>query len=105
MFGDGDYAVYRDLLAVPALRGRGVGLCLTPNHVHPILTPRTPEGLGRALGKAHCRYSAFVNARMRVTGHLFQARFSVVVMDEDHLVAAAALCGAEPGPGKTGRNA
>ena len=32
---------------------------------------------------------AFVNARMRVTGHLFQARFSSVVMDEDHLMAAA----------------
>ena len=63
--------------------------CLIPNHVHLILTPRTPEGLGRALGKAHRRYSAFVNARMRVTGHLFQARFSSVVMDEDHLMAAA----------------
>jgi len=23
-----------------------------PNHVHLILTPKTPEGLGRALGKA-----------------------------------------------------
>jgi putative transposase len=32
-----------------------------PNYVHLILTPRTPEGLGRALGKAHRRYSAFVN--------------------------------------------
>jgi putative transposase len=26
---------------------------------------------------------------MRVTGHLFQARFSSVVMDEDHLMAVA----------------
>ena len=24
--------------------------CLTPNHVHLILTPQTPEGLGRAAG-------------------------------------------------------
>ena len=29
---------------------------LKPNHVHLILTPQTPEGLGRALGKAHRRY-------------------------------------------------
>ncbi len=43
--------------------------CLMPNHVHLILTPQTPEGLGRALGKAHRRFSAFVNARIRVTGH------------------------------------
>ena len=90
-FGDDDYALYRDLLA-EACRREGVAVwsyCLMPNHVHLILTPRTPEGLGRALGKAHRRYSAFVNARMRVTGHLFQARFSSVVMDQDHLMAAA----------------
>ena len=90
-FGDDDYALYRDLLH-EACRREGVAVwayCLMPNHVHLILTPQTPEGLGRALGKAHRRYSAFVNARMRVTGHLFQARFSSVVMDEDHLMAAA----------------
>ncbi len=61
-----------------------------------ILTPQTPDGLGRALGKAHRRYSAFVNARMRVTGHLFQARFSSVVMDEDHLMAAAGYVALNP---------
>ena len=67
-----------------------------PNHVHLILTPATPEGLGRALGKAHRRYSAFVNARNRVTGHLFQARFSSVVMDEEHLMAAARYVAMNP---------
>ena len=64
-FGDDDYALYRDLLQ-EACRREGVAVwayCLMPNHVHPILTPQTPEGLGRALGKAHRRYSAFVNAR------------------------------------------
>ena len=67
-----------------------------PNHALLILTPQTPEGLGRALGKAHRRYSAFVNARMRVTGHLFQARISSVVMDEDHLMAAARYLALNP---------
>jgi putative transposase len=66
------------------------------NHVHLILTPKTPEGLGRALGKAHRRYSGFVNARNRVTGHLFQARFSSVVMDEEHLMAAARYVAMNP---------
>jgi REP-associated tyrosine transposase len=97
-FGDEDYALYRDLMA-EACRREGVAVwayCLMPNHVHLILTPRTPEGLGRALGKAHRRYSAFVNARMRVTGHLFQARFSSVVMDEDHLMAAARYVALNP---------
>jgi putative transposase len=97
-FGDEDYALYRDLLH-EACRREGVAVwayCLMPNHVHLILTPRTPESLGRALGKAHRRYSAFVNARMRVTGHLFQARFSSVVMDEDHLMAAARYVALNP---------
>ena len=90
-FSDDDYALYRDLLREACGR-EGVAVwsyCLMPNHVHLILAPRTPEGLGRALGKAHRRYSSFVNARARATGHLFQGRFSSVVMDEDHLMAAA----------------
>ena len=33
---------------------------------------------------------------MRVTGHLFQARFSSVVMDEDHLMAAARYVAVNP---------
>src|SRR5271166_4059462 len=56
-FGDDDYALYRDLLQ-EACRREGVACwayCLMPNHVHLILTPRTPEALGRA-GKAHRRY-------------------------------------------------
>ena len=90
-FSNEDYALYRDLLGEACGR-EGVAVwsyCLMPNHVHLILTPSTPEGLGRALGKAHRRYSAFVNVRMRVTGHLFQGRFSSVVLDEPHLRASA----------------
>ncbi len=97
-FGDDDYALYRDLLG-EACRREGVSVwsyCLMPNHVHLILSPRTPEGLGRALGKAHRRYSGFVNARMRVTGHLFQSRFSSVVMDEAHLMQAARCVALNP---------
>ena len=92
-FSDADYELYRDLLHEACARETVAvwSYCLMPNHVHLILTPATPEGLGRALGKAHRRYSAFVNARNRVTGHLFQARFSSVVMDEEHLMAAAGI--------------
>ena len=60
-----------------------------PNHVHLILTPSDEPGLGLAVGEAHRRYTNFVNARGRWTGHLFQSRFASVVMDEDHLLAAA----------------
>jgi putative transposase len=97
-FSDDDYALYRDLLA-EACGKAGVSVwayCLMPNHVHLILTPSTSDGLARALGKAHRRYSAFVNARLRVTGHLFQSRFGSVAMDEDHLMVAARYVALNP---------
>ena len=89
-FEPGDEAVYLDLMA-SRLKRHGVacwGYCLMPNHVHLILTPREETGLARAVGEAHRRYTAFVGARGRWTGHLFQGRFGSVAMDEDHLMAA-----------------
>lgn len=41
------------------------------------------------MGEAHRRYTNFINARGRWTGHLFQSRFASVVMDEAHLLAVA----------------
>ncbi len=97
-FRDDDYRMYRNHLR-EACNKAGVSVwayCLMPNHVHLILTPTTADGLARALGKAHRRYSAFVNARLRVTGHLFQSRFGSVVMDEDHLMTAARYVALNP---------
>ena len=85
-----DYALYLDLMS-ERCRHNGVeawAYCLMPNHVHLILVPTTVEGLSRAIGEAHRRYTAFINARARVTGHLFQSRFNSVAMDEPHLLAA-----------------
>ncbi len=44
--------------------------------------------LSGGVGEAHRRYAAFVGGRGRWTGHLCQARFASVAMDEDHLLAA-----------------
>ena len=97
-FDAADYELYRDLLAQQC-RKNGVSVwayCLMPNHVHLILVPSTPSGLGRALGETHRRYSAVINARLRVTGHLFQARFGSVVMDETHLMVAVRYVALNP---------
>jgi len=97
-FEDGDYALYRDLLA-ERCRNAGVvvwAYCLMPNHVHLILVPDTANALARALGETHRRYTGFVNARLRVTGHLFQGRFGSVAMDEPHLIAAARYVALNP---------
>lgn len=87
---EGDYALYRDLLAQHcAANGVTVwSYCLMPNHVHLILVPNSEDGLSRAIGETHRRYSGYINARERVTGHLFQGRFGSVAMDETHLLAA-----------------
>ena len=52
------------------------------------LTVRRDRAVPRAVGETHRRYSGYINARLRVTGHLFQGRFGCVAMDESHLMAA-----------------
>ncbi len=89
-FGDGDYALYRELLAENC-RAAGVEVwawCLMPNHVHLILVPSDPDGLRRALARVHRSYAGTIQARRKRTGHFWQGRFGAVAMDEEHLAAA-----------------
>ena len=67
-----------------------------PNHVHLILAPADETGLARALGDTHRRYTTFINARGRWSGHLFQNSFGSVAMDEDHLIAAVRYVSLNP---------
>ena len=97
-FEDGDQDIYRDLLAEQT-RKAGVEVwayCLMPNHVHLILSPRRADGLGLAIGETHRRYTNFINARGRWTGHLFQSRFASVAMDDRHLLAAVSYVSLNP---------
>lgn len=89
-FEDGDYALYLDLLAEAAHKS-GVEVwsyCLMPNHVHIVATPSDEDGLRRTFRYVHRHYTGYINARLRVTGHLWQGRFSSVAMDEPHFVTA-----------------
>lgn len=97
-FEAGDQQRYLDILAIQTRR-HGVEVwayCLMPNHVHLILTPLDEGGLARAIGETHRHYSAVVNGRQGWTGHLFQARFASVVMDERHLLVAARYVALNP---------
>ncbi len=58
------------------------------NHVHIILVPSDEDGLRRTLADLHRRYTGFINARARTTGHLWQGRYGSVIMDESHLINA-----------------
>ncbi len=68
-FEDGDYQLYRDLLAEAAHKsGSQIWCyCLMPNHVHIIVTPGDEDWLRRTFSDAHRRYTGYINARMRVT--------------------------------------
>jgi len=97
-FEDGDYELYKSLLS-EAARKAEVEIwcyCLMPNHVHMIIVPSDEDGLRRTFADAHRRYSGYVNARMRVTGHLWQGRFGSVVMDEEHLAHAVRYVSLNP---------
>jgi putative transposase len=89
-FEEGDYALYLDLFAQAADKaGTQVwAYCLMPNHVHAIVVPRDEDGLRATFGDLHRRYTGYVNARARRTGHLWQGRFGSVAMDEAHLFHA-----------------
>ena len=50
--------------------------CLMPNHVHLIAVPHSADGLRRAIGEVHRRYTRAVNFREGWRGHLWQGRFA-----------------------------
>lgn len=89
-FEEADYALYLDLFAQAAERAHVEvwAYCLMPNHVHAVVVPGDEDGLRRAFGELHRRYTGYVNGRARRTGHLWQGRFGSVAMDEAHLFNA-----------------
>jgi len=44
-----------------------------PNHVHLIAVPGNEDGLRRAFGEAHRRYTNLINTREKWTGYLENA--------------------------------
>ena len=90
-FCDEDYQCYVDLMAqfCKAEQVEIWAYCLMPNHVHLIAVPQSGDGLGRAIGEAHRRYTRMVNFREGWRGHLWQGRFSSFVLDERYLLTAA----------------
>ena len=83
-FLDDDYRAYLSLMAEWCGRhGAHVwAYCLMPNHVHLIVVPEAADGLRRAIGEAHRRYTRLINFREGWRGHLWQERFASFPMDE-----------------------
>jgi putative transposase len=106
-FNDDDCRAYIDLLAEHAAAAEVAvwAYCLMPNHVHLILVPQDEDGLRKALGEAHRRYTRRVNVREGWRGHLWQERFHSFAMDEGHLLAAARYVELNPVRAKLKRRA
>ena len=88
--GDEGRRFYLALLA-EFLPHYGIALeayCLMSNHVHLVATSHDQKGLSRALQRIHSEYARSVHLRLRQTGHLWQARFHSVALDEQHFWAA-----------------
>ncbi len=73
---------------VQSLRSSGLG-CLMPNHIHLVATPESEDGLRRATGEAHRRYTRYIDFQKEWKGHLWQGRFASFPMDEKYLIATA----------------
>lgn len=89
-FDEHDYRLYRRL-ATELLQEASLRIwayCLMPNHIHAVVVPENPHSLAQFFGPLHKRYAQFINHRHEWTGHLWQARFFSVVMDEGHTLAA-----------------
>ena len=90
-FHDQDYRLYLNLMAEWSNHHNVAvwAYCLMPNHVHLIAVPKSEDGLRRAIGEAHRRYTRHVNFREGWRGHLWQGRFHSFPMDESYFLTAA----------------
>jgi len=90
-FRNDDYEAYIDLMSTWCAKHMVEiwAYCLMPNHVHLIAVPDTKDGLCRAIGEAHRRYTRRVNFREGWRGYLWQGRFSSFPMDDEYLFRAA----------------
>jgi putative transposase len=89
-FGESDYKIYLQLMSESCNRYHVEiwAYCLMPNHVHLVAVPETEDGLSRAIGEAHRKYTRMIHFREGWRGHLWQGRFTSYPMDNIHTIAA-----------------
>ena len=84
---DTDWLVYLRALK-SGCDEHGVGIrayTLMTNHVHLVAVPVGEESLSHALHIAHTEYAVYFNSKYGFSGHLFQGRPDMCVMDDSHM--------------------
>ena len=85
-----DRVIYLNLLRQYS-RHYGVSIqaySLMPNHFHLVATPQEARGLGRLFQQLDSAYARCIHLRFGKVGHLWQARYASVAMEEKHMWAA-----------------
>ncbi len=87
---EADRALYKSLLMQTSQQfGLEIwAYCMMTNHVHLVAVPRDEAALGLAIGRAHQRYAAAINAQNGWTGHLWAKRYFSTPLDHGHLWTA-----------------
>src|SRR3989304_3449154 len=101
-FCDEDYQAYIALMSEWWSR-LGVSIwfyCLMPNHVHLIAVPESEDGLRKAIGEAHRRYTRRVNFREGWRGHLWQGGIFLFCDGQQISYEGSAICGNESRQGR-----
>ena len=90
-FCDADRSLYLRLMReqTEKFEVRVLCYCLMTNHVHLLAVPETTDGLARAIGEAHRRYTLHINRCAGASGYLFQGRFASCPLGLSHGGAAA----------------
>ena len=84
---DRDFLVYKRALREGCAE-HGVSMrtyTLMTNHVHLIALPQGEWSISRALHLAHTSYSTYFNAKYGFTGHAWEGRPKMCVMDDAHM--------------------
>ncbi len=93
-----DHQVYLRLLADQSRLAhlRDFAYCLISNHIHLVIGPTEANSLALCLQRVHGRHAQYLNARRRLSGHLWPNRFCSCPLDRQHLWTA--LCYVEQKP-------
>src|SRR5262245_19274664 len=83
---DSDFLVYIRVLKNACTVNEVCIWCyaLMTNHVHLVGVPHTEIGLSKALHNAHTAYATYFNSKYGFSGHLWQGRPQISVMDEEY---------------------
>lgn len=89
-FGDRDYRLYKDCLAVGLERYGGElhAYCLMPNHVHLLVTPLSEDSISRIMQHVGRQYVLFINRNHQRSGTLWEGRHRSSMIDSERYLMA-----------------